>query len=54
MGIDLEAALREANRRFYERFTYMEEVCRKRGVNFGQLSFDEQNILWEEAKKKLK
>ena len=53
-GIDTEAALREANRRFYQRFTYMEEVCRKRGVNFGDLSFDEQNKLWEEAKKKAK
>jgi tetrapyrrole methylase family protein/MazG family protein len=51
MGLDLEAALREANRRFYKRFTYMEEVCRRRGVNFGDLSFDEQNALWEEAKK---
>ena len=30
----------------------MEEVCRQRGVNFGELSFDEQNTLWEEAKKK--
>jgi len=53
-GIDTEAALREANRRFYQRFTYMEEVCRKRGVNFGGLSFDEQNKLWEEAKRKAK
>jgi len=52
LGIDLEAALREANRRFYCRFTYMEEVCRQRGVNIGDLSFAEQNALWEEAKKK--
>jgi len=51
LGVDLEAALREANQRFYQRFTYMEEVCRKRGVNIGELSFDEQNELWEEAKK---
>jgi len=53
MGIDLEAALREANKRFYERFTYMEDACRKRGLNFGDLSFDEQNALWEEAKKRV-
>ena len=51
MGVDSEAALREANQRFYRRFTYMEEVCRQRGVNIGDLSFDEQNALWEEAKK---
>ena len=54
LGIDLEAALRQANKRFYRRFTYMEEVCRQRGLNFGDLSFDEQNALWEEAKKKAK
>ena len=52
LGVDSEAALREANQRFYGRFTYMEEVCRQRGVNIGDLSFDEQNALWEEAKKK--
>ena len=53
LGVDLEAELRQANQRFYRRFTYMEEVCRKRGVNIGELSFDEQNELWEEAKKKV-
>jgi len=50
-GMDLETALREANRKFYLRFTRMEEVCRERGISFGDLSFDEQNTLWEEAKK---
>ncbi|MFB0559470.1 MAG: nucleoside triphosphate pyrophosphohydrolase [Dehalococcoidales bacterium] len=53
LGVDLEAALRQANRRFYRRFTYMEELCRQRGLNFAELSFDEQNVLWEEAKKKV-
>ncbi len=53
LGIDLEAALREANQRFYCRFTYMEEVCCQRGVSLGELSFDEQNALWDEAKKKV-
>jgi len=52
LGVDLEAALRQANQRFYRRFTYMEGLCRQRGVNIGDLSFDEQNALWEEAKKK--
>ncbi len=51
--IDLESSLREANRKFFQRFSYMEEVCRQRGVNIGDLSFHEQNALWEEAKKKV-
>lgn len=49
-NVDLEVALREANRKFSRRFQYMEELCRQRGVNFSSLSFDEQNRLWEEAK----
>ncbi len=54
LGLDSEAALRETNQRFYRRFTYMEDACRQRGLNFAKLSFDEQNALWEEAKKKSK
>jgi uncharacterized protein YabN with tetrapyrrole methylase and pyrophosphatase domain len=30
----------------------MEAVCKKRGVKIGDLSFNEQNTLWDEAKKK--
>jgi len=50
-GIDVETALRTANRKFTRRFQYMEEVCRRRGVTFSKLSFGEQNALWEEAKR---
>ncbi len=53
LGVDSETALREANKKFYRRFSFMEELCRKRGVNIGDLSFDEQNALWDEAKGKL-
>jgi len=53
LGIDLEAALRQANKRFYQRFAYMEKLCHQRGLNLAQLSFAEQNTLWEEAKKKV-
>lgn len=54
IGIDAESSLREANKRFYKRFTTMEELCRQRGLKFSELSFDEQNELWEEAKQKRK
>jgi tetrapyrrole methylase family protein / MazG family protein len=50
LGIDPEIALREANRKFFKRFTWMEVVCRERGLDFGRLSFNEQNALWDEAK----
>jgi len=51
MHIDLETTLREANNKFYRRFTIMEELCRQRRLKFADLSFDEQNSLWDEAKR---
>jgi tetrapyrrole methylase family protein/MazG family protein len=51
LDIDLEMALRSANQRFRHRFVYMEKACCERGINFGSLSLDEQNVLWEEAKR---
>ena len=53
-GVDLETALREANRKFSLRFQYMEKICLKRNINFRNLSFTEQNKLWEEAKKHIR
>jgi tetrapyrrole methylase family protein/MazG family protein len=52
-GVDLEEALRLANERFSRRFRYMEEACRKRGISLRDLSFEEQNALWDEAKRNL-
>jgi len=31
----------------------MEQFCRERNMDLAKLSFDEQNELWEEAKKAL-
>jgi len=53
-GVDLEEALRLANERFNRRFRYMEEACRRRGISLRELSFEEQNALWDEAKSNLK
>ncbi len=50
MEVDPEAALRQANNKFYRRFSYMERLCRERGLDLGKLSFKEQNGLWDEAK----
>jgi len=50
-GIDVEISLRETNERFFKRFTHMEKVARERGLSFENLSLDEQNALWDEAKK---
>jgi tetrapyrrole methylase family protein/MazG family protein len=50
-GIDAEAALREANDKFYRRFTRMEALCRERSLELNKLSFEEMDALWEEAKR---
>lgn len=51
LGVDSESALREANKKFFNRFSFMEGLCRQRGLTFAGMSFEEQNELWEEAKK---
>ena len=51
LDIDLEMSLRSANQRFCRRFACMEEICRERGLNLASMSLDEQNALWEEAKR---
>ncbi len=53
-GVDLEEALRLANERFCRRFRYMEEACLRRGIVLRDLSFEEQNALWDEAKRNLR
>jgi tetrapyrrole methylase family protein/MazG family protein len=50
-GIDVETSLRETNERFFKRFTHMEKLARERRLTFDKLSLDEQNALWDEAKK---
>lgn len=53
LDIDLEPALRGANERFYRRFSYMEKVCQERGISLESLSLEEQDALWDEAKRHL-
>ena len=52
-GIDAEAALRQANSKFYRRFSNVEELCRRRGKDLQTLTLKEWDDLWEEAKKEV-
>ena len=47
LGIDAEAALREANAKFERRFRMMEETA---GKSFGDLDLDTKEALWARAK----
>lgn len=50
-GIDPEAALEKTNRKFIKRFNYLENETLKKGISLHDMSLDEMNIIWEEAKK---
>lgn len=54
LGLDAEESLRLANERFIRRFSFMEQVCRERGCQLKDLSFDEHDALWEMAKEHTK
>jgi len=51
-GIDPEAALEKTNRKFIKRFNYLEQKTIAAGRSLHNMSLDEMNIIWEEAKKK--
>ena len=50
-GIDPEFALRECNARFKRRFGYIEQHALARGRTIQELSFEEMDMLWDEAKR---
>ena len=50
-GIDPEAALEKTNRKFIKRFNYLEKETLTKGISLKEMSLDEMNVIWEEAKK---
>ncbi len=52
-GIDPENALERTNIKFIQRFNYLENAAQQNGKTLRELSADEMDTLWEEAKKAL-
>jgi MazG family protein len=50
-GIDPEAALEKTNRKFIKRFNYLEKQTLVKGKSLHDMTLDEMNVIWEEAKK---
>jgi uncharacterized protein YabN with tetrapyrrole methylase and pyrophosphatase domain len=50
--VEPESALREANLRFRNRFSYIESAARTQGRTITDLSLDEMEAFWQEAKAK--
>lgn len=51
LGIDPETALERTNKKFLERFQYLEEKARENQKPLKDMSLTEMNVFWEEAKK---
>ena len=51
LKVDPEQALRKTNRRFRERFGYLERKLAEQGKPLGEATLDEMEALWQEAKR---
>jgi ATP diphosphatase len=54
LSLDPESALRKANRKFKRRFQWMEDSLRSSGRSPQQVSIEELETLWQEAKRQEK
>jgi MazG family protein len=51
LHVEPEAALKLTNRKFRQRFKYIEDTLREQGKTFQDVSIDELESLWQEAKR---
>ena len=50
-GIEPDTALERTNKKFTKRFNYLEQKAKEQGKNVKELTLEEMDTLWEEAKK---
>ena len=50
-GIEPDTALERTNQKFTKRFNYLEQKAKEQGKNVKELTLEEMDALWEEAKK---
>ncbi|WLD93468.1 nucleoside triphosphate pyrophosphohydrolase [Alkalihalobacillus sp. AL-G] len=48
--VDPQLALGRTNRKFYDRFRYIEQELTKQGISFDETNLEEMDVLWEQAK----
>lgn len=51
LGINPDQALERTNKKFIQRFQYLEEQATSLGKSIKDMSLDEMNVYWEQAKK---
>ncbi|HOV42963.1 MAG TPA: MazG family protein [Syntrophothermus lipocalidus] len=52
LGVDPEEALQKTNNKFEDRFRYIEDNLVQQGKAWSEVSLEEMDALWEEAKAK--
>ncbi len=50
-GINPDNALEHTNKKFRERFNYLEEETLKKGLSLKEMSLDQMEVIWQQAKK---
>jgi XTP/dITP diphosphohydrolase len=50
IGINPEDALEKTNRKFIHRFQYLEAKAKEKGLNLADMTLEEMDVFWEEAK----
>ena len=50
--INPDNALERTNQKFIRRFNYLEEQTIQKGVNLKDMSLEEMDAIWDEAKRK--
>jgi len=48
--VDAESALRATNAKFKKRFAYVERGAKRQGKNFSEMTLEQMDALWDEAK----
>jgi XTP/dITP diphosphohydrolase len=50
--VDPESALERTNKKFIRRFQYLEEATKAKGLQLDEMSLEEMDRYWDEAKAK--
>lgn len=50
IGVNPEDALERTNRKFIKRFNFLEKTAEKSGKSIGEMTLNEMNAIWEQAK----
>jgi XTP/dITP diphosphohydrolase len=51
IGVNPEDALERTNKKFIQRFQYLESQAREKGLKLSEMTLDEMDVYWNEAKK---